>query len=335
MASIFDPLINDPEDEAQNKALIAALRAQTGMGIVGQGMGLQATQQIGQGLQRGAQQSFSEAMQAREAAKRQKIVQAQMQADAAQRSQAQQNWQQNYSEQQRQFGIQQDAAKRQFSAVVDPITGAMRMYNTFTGEWQDGRGGTPPPAAGKPMGPTGFPQLPQGIKMPENATKSYIGASMLAEHLPALEGMLASGYTPDRKDLMAVGPPMSGPAGRLQDITPRDIAGGPAQQYFAVGGKILTAILRPESGGAITQDEWNQYGPLYLPWPGDDPDTRSKKMIALREYMRRLAAGSGPASNYFQEPPVGSAPQPGAPLSEVGAGPAAPRPGDKYLPPPQ
>lgn len=331
MASIFDPLINDPEDKEQNAALIAALRHQTGLGIVGQGMGLDATQQIGQGLQRGAQHSFSEAMQAREAAKRQKMLQSQMQAEAAQRAQMQKNWEATQAEQQRQFGIQQDAAKRQFSVAVDPITGAARMYNTFTGEWKDTAGGTsPPPAGGKGTGPTGFPQLPGGIKMPETSNKSYLGASMLAEHLPSMESLLASGYEPNLQDLMAVGPPQTGTAGRLQDITPRAAAGREAQQYFAVGGKILTAILRPESGGAVTNDEWSQYGPLYLPWPSDDPQTRAKKMVALREYMRRLAAGSGPASNYFVEPPVGAAPPPGAPAPIPGAGPAPPRPGDKY-----
>jgi hypothetical protein len=313
MPSIFDPLINDPEDEAQNKALIQALRQQTALGIVGQGMGLEATQQIGQGLQRGAQQSFGEAMQARERAKQMKMQQQQMAAEAAQRAQAQKNWQE-----------QMDAGKRQFSAIADPITGAMKMYNTFTGEWQDGTGGTPPGANDKtPMGPTGFPKIPAGIKLPENASKNYIGSSMLAEHLPALEGMIAGGYTPNRKDLMAVGPPMQGAAGAVQNMTPREMAGPEAQQYYAVGGKILTAILRPESGGAITEDEWNQYGPLYLPWPGDDGKTVQTKLTALREYMRRLAAASGPAASFFVEPPPG---QPGQ------TGRAEPRPGDKYLP---
>lgn len=327
MPSIFDPLINDPEDKAQNQALIGALRRQDALGALALGMGTKATMALGDNVTRGVQASFGEAMQARERAKQIKMQKEQLAQEAAQRQQAQANWQQNFTEQQRQFGAQEqrlaDQQKRQFSAIGDPITGQSRIYNTFTGEWKDTAGGTPQAGAeGKPMGPTGYPKIPAGIKLPENASKNYIGSSMLAEHLPTLEGMISGGYSPTRTDLYAVGPPMGGGTGAAQGLTPRSLASDQGAQYYATGGKILTAILRPESGGAITGDEWNQYGPLYLPWPGDPPETIKSKMTNLREYMRRLAAGSGPASNFFVEPAMGAPGQNGRQPQ---------RAGDKYL----
>jgi hypothetical protein len=149
MASIFDPLINDPEDKAQNEALVRALRNQTGLGIVGQGMGLQATSQIGQGLQKGAQQSFGEAMQARERAKQIKMQQAQLQAEAQHRQQAQNNWQRSFDAQRGEFATEQERLRNK-AETPDPMKvyrGEDQMRSQF--DRQMGDIGTTLDATGK------------------------------------------------------------------------------------------------------------------------------------------------------------------------------------------
>lgn len=147
---------------------------------------------------------------------------------------------------------------------------------------------------------SGFGALPPGMKLTEVQGKNYLGASIMAENIPVLSAAIKKGYKPTRQDLFAVGPPLKGFWNSLgQEVTPRESANPQANDFYNAGSKILTAILRPESGGAITEDEWTMYGPMYLPWPGDDEATIKRKMVSLNSYMQRLAQVSGPAAGYF------------------------------------
>lgn len=70
----------------------------------------------------------------------------------------------------------------------------------------------------------------------------------------------------------------------------------PEQQGFQQASEILlSAILRPETGAAVSADEWKKYSKQYIPLAGDAPATVQQKLqqIALRlETMKDLA---GPA----------------------------------------
>lgn len=191
------------------------------------------------------------------------------------------------------------ANREPYSIQADPVNGGMVIFDKRTGTVRPVDGGAPPRPAN---GPTGFPNMPATIKIPEGSTKNMIGASMLAEHLPALESVLQTGYMPSKLDVYAAGPVLGGWQAGVQGVTPKSWGNPNANTYFTTGGKILTAILRPESGGAITPDEWRDYGPMYLPWPGDSEQVKQMKVSNLRNYMRRLGAASGPAGRYFEAP---------------------------------
>jgi hypothetical protein len=95
------------------------------------------------------------------------------------------------------------------------------------------------------------------------------------------------------------------------------------------GKEFLAAILRKDSGGAITPDEWSYYGPMYLPAPGDNPEQLANKREARTRAMEALKAVSGPAKLVIDEyersrNPPAVAEQPAVP---VPAG-AAPAPAD-------
>lgn len=199
------------------------------------------------------------------------------------------------------------ANREPYSIQADPVNGGMVIFDKRTGSVRPVDGAMGAPGAPRPeTGPTGFRGMPGGIKIPEASTKNMLGASMLAEHLPKMESLIQTGYTPSKLDVYAAGPSVAGWQAGVQGITPRSFADPRALEYFTAGGKILTAILRPESGGAITAEEWQQYAPLYLPWPGDSPELQQQKVASLRNYMTRLGAASGSASRYFNAPPVGS-----------------------------
>lgn len=53
-----------------------------------------------------------------------------------------------------------------------------------------------------------------------------------------------------------------------------------ARQYQNGAGTFLTGLLRKESQGAITNDEWRDYGSLYFPIADDDPATVAQKKRA-------------------------------------------------------
>lgn len=67
------------------------------------------------------------------------------------------------------------------------------------------------------------------------------------------------------------------------------------------GKEFLAAVLRKDSGGAITPDEWSYYGPMYLPAPGDGPDQLSRKREARQRAMDALKVTSGPGALVIDE----------------------------------
>lgn len=67
------------------------------------------------------------------------------------------------------------------------------------------------------------------------------------------------------------------------------------------GKEFLAAVLRKDSGGAITPDEWSYYGPMYLPAPGDGPTEIANKREARDRAMDALRAVSGPGQIVIEE----------------------------------
>ena len=63
------------------------------------------------------------------------------------------------------------------------------------------------------------------------------------------------------------------------------------QQAQASGTEFLQAILRKDTGAAITQEETEQYGKVYLPQPGDSPEALAQKKKARKRAAVALEAG--------------------------------------------
>ena len=57
----------------------------------------------------------------------------------------------------------------------------------------------------------------------------------------------------------------------------------------------LTALLRKDTGAAITDNEFNLYGPMFLPVPGDDPATIALKRQKRATALLALRSGLGTA----------------------------------------
>jgi hypothetical protein len=329
MALDLEMLLSPDDELAQPEkraAMAAALRKQQAMGTLGQLMGVAPTVRAGESMQQGAEQSLRLALAKQQAAK-------EAAARASERQQAQGNWQADQTrqaardaEQQRQFGIQetrlgrsQDAeAKRQWAHAVDPITGQMRLYNQITGEWRDSeaapQGAAPQGAA--PQG-EGFGSMPPGVRLTDTQEKSRTFAQRMTKDVQQIEQLLAGGYTPSFRDYsLKMGtsdrPLLAGFAEK--GMSPE------GRQFFNSASRLVNAILRKESGAAITDAEWARAFADWLPRPTDSPEEQSRKAAALRAEMESMAMGAGPGARYWQSPPMGSPERVNAPGQSAAAG---------------
>lgn len=67
------------------------------------------------------------------------------------------------------------------------------------------------------------------------------------------------------------------------------------RQAKQAGERFLTSVLRKETGAAVTAEEWNRYGPMFLPVPGDDPTTLQQKRRAREVALLAIRSGLGTA----------------------------------------
>jgi len=97
------------------------------------------------------------------------------------------------------------------------------------------------------------------------------------------------------------------------------------QQAEQAGREFLQAILRKDTGAAITASEMDSYGKTYLPGPGDGPEVLAQKQQSRQRALEALKAGMTPQAILNQERalkkteaaspmPEGTSTAPGKPL---------------------
>ncbi len=73
------------------------------------------------------------------------------------------------------------------------------------------------------------------------------------------------------------------------------------QQAEQAGREFLQAILRKDTGAAITAGEMDSYGKTYLPGPGDSPELLAQKQQSRTRALEALKAGMTPQAILNQE----------------------------------
>ncbi|MDQ7100891.1 phage DNA ejection protein [Serratia sp. MF2] len=82
----------------------------------------------------------------------------------------------------------------------------------------------------------------------------------------------------------------------LGDGTIANMSLSPAEQQYMVNARDgLYAILRPETGAAITLPEMQEYSKMYLPQPGDSKEATETKMRKMRGQYNALRGQAGRA----------------------------------------
>jgi len=96
------------------------------------------------------------------------------------------------------------------------------------------------------------------------------------------------------------------PWGLGEGAAGNSIVSGERQQAEQAGREFLSAVLRKDTGAAITAQEFDIYGATYLPRPGDSEGTLQQKARARQIALDAIATGLGPDRAVLARP-VGSA----------------------------
>jgi hypothetical protein len=200
-----------------------------------------------------------------------------------------------------------DQSSADWMMIADPVTGGFMQYNRRTGESR--------PIA--PSGQTGEMNtsvpgfaIPQGVspRATEAEQKSFNFAVRLARAVPQAQEIINSGYAPSIMDLMIAQQAQTNPA--FAPLIEQAVS-QEARTYLDAVAPIVNAILRKESGAAITTDEWTRAFREWLPRPGEPEEVTRNKLAKMQNEMNALAATSGGYARYWVGP-QGSTVQPGA-----------------------
>lgn len=144
-------------------------------------------------------------------------------------------------------------------------------------------------ADGRPIvtrGPAGT-----AAKFTESQSKDITYATRARGALEALEGGTAEALT-DRGAIIADKIPLG---------FGREFQSPEYQVARNAGDEFLQAILRKDTGAAITSQEQDLYGTTYLPQPGDGPELLEQKRAARERALLALEGGMSPEAILAQE----------------------------------
>jgi hypothetical protein len=278
--SLLGQLAGQDEMDPETQARLRSLRRQQALGVLGQ-MGGQNVGRFGQALYSGAGQEMKNIKE-----------QQGNQLDRLSKAVA-------VTKGIKDITADPMAGKAQWEIKADPITGGFIKVNKFTGKVMPVEG-YEPGAGQEQMMQYG----PNVSKLTEKQVAALNAGRRIIENFPVMENLLQGGYDPGRMDMLWQ---------KYQGNTPAEfvfsqVASDQGKEFYNAGRDILAAILRKESGAAITADEWTQFAPLWLPWPGDSPQQRKNKMARIRTQLLGATVEAGPSGGnwlkwYEQEGP--------------------------------
>ncbi len=79
-------------------------------------------------------------------------------------------------------------------------------------------------------------------------------------------------------------------------MAPNVLQSQTGQQYLQAAGDFINATLRRESGAAISASEYERFGKLYFPQPGDTPKTLEQKASARSLLINSIKTEAGRAA---------------------------------------
>ncbi len=303
----FAPLAN--LGNVYKQAQSDALRQQTLQGL-GQGGQVDPTALIRSGDLSLAQLGLNLQQRQQEQARQAQLDQRQAARDKVTDS----HWAANY-ELQKKAAARADEDKYGIKEVTDPTTGATSFvkYNTRTGDVVP-TGPQAPPST--PANPFAYPGAKPQTEA-QSKDSGYANRLFRSEQILRDPSSIDAATSLTQKGLDAVplaGNYMTSPAFQKFDQAKRDF---------------VNAVLRRESGAAISQSEFDNANKQYFPQPGDSKERIAEKQRNRQDTIAGIAGGGGP--NYRPQYSFGADGElvpTGAGKQGAAAGPAPPKVGE-------
>lgn len=161
-------------------------------------------------------------------------------------------------------------------------------------------------------------------KLTDEQTKAAGFAQRMESSNGTINDLQKSGYTPKMgTDTLA-----EAPGGNY-------LLGADAQQSVQAKRDFVNALLRRESGAAISESEFANANKQYFPQPGDKPETLAKKAANRANAIAGIKLSAGPAYKRMQEnnpsPALDSLPQGAKQIGTSGGKPVYQTPDGKHF----
>ncbi|WP_282365633.1 hypothetical protein [Pseudomonas sp. PS02290] len=155
--------------------------------------------------------------------------------------------------------------------------------------------------------PTGAPKLTEG----QSKDYNYYERGNAANGELASNGMaLTSAATGDRGTWRGITDSLIRglPGGVGNSSLANSLVSSERQRAEQSGSEYLNALLRKDSGAALTQEEKDIYGKTYLPQSGDSPEVIKQKEAARTRSLQSIRGGLGNVANITSPVNQGGAP---------------------------
>ena len=154
--------------------------------------------------------------------------------------------------------------------------------------------GTPLPG-GTQVFDRATPQATQGdLKGTEFSDKNAIFYNRAAPASAAMNDLVGKGYVPSARDYEL----MLGGAG---DVLPTSLSNNlvspQGRQFYNSAMNFMLSVLRPDTGAAFGPNEFRNYARVFIPLPGDDPQTLTNKATARDTALAALQGTSRGAAD--------------------------------------
>lgn len=166
------------------------------------------------------------------------------------------------------------------------------VFNPQTGQFERVGGVKAPSGTQLSVGPDGSVQFSQGAGL-KPLTESQ---SKDAVYATRAEGALATINQFDT-ELVSPGGHIAAKFGAFGNYFQTE----GYQKAAQAGKEFLQAVLRKDTGAAITADEVREYGSVYLPMPGDSEAVIQQKRVSRQRALEAMKAGMPPAAILAQE----------------------------------
>jgi hypothetical protein len=133
-----------------------------------------------------------------------------------------------------------------------------------------------------------------GMKPSEFTRKNAMFYNRAASAAANLADLQKNGYQPNAQDFELT-------LGKAGDILPLSISNSlvsdKGQQFYNNAMNFMLSVLRPDTGAAFGREEFQNYARVFIPLPGDSPETMAQKAVARNTALAALQGSSAGAAD--------------------------------------